>query len=266
MLFLCDMSMLVHQFFHVRKVDDADDLAERIMTRMEKMRLHFTKLFPNCSFVAVFDNEDRSSYRKIVFPAYKNSRTKDSLLVDGEYATRLAVERDADWISVAAPAMFEADDVISTLSTHHKGKVIIHSIDSDMHSLLEDGRVTILKKANTPEAFADMELEWFTAKDLKNLNGKYGFEPTDWLTYQSIIGGKDDVPGWDDAGPVVAKRVIESGYLLNNLNLDCDRLNLNKRQKETYEQFRRDLPVIACCRHLKRDLGWPDTVPFVEKT
>lgn len=261
MLFIVDMSMLIHQFFHVRKLDDPYDVTERCLHRLEKMRHLFLAKYPTCSFVAVFDNADRTSYRRIIFQSYKSSRTSDPALREAEQATRQALENDTDWLSVSAPSMFEADDVIATLAMNYLGKVVIHSEDRDYHSLLEEGRVAILKKCNTPSPGAAMEMSWMTAKKLVD---EYGFDPPDWLAYQMIIGGKDDVPGWDGVGDKSALLIVALGCDLSGINVDDDILKLNKTQRESYAQFVRDLPTILCCRTLKRDLGWPANVPRTE--
>lgn len=253
MLFLLDMSSLIHAYFHVKKVDDRYDVTERCLHRMEKMRHYFGRRFPECSFVAVFDSESRKTYRKVIWPEYKSSRTKHADLPMIEYDTRLAVENDADWIGVMAPGMFEADDVIATLATHHDGKILIHSEDSDFHSLLSSGRVTIVKKSNTPEPGGDMVVKYFTEDDLFL---KYGLTPVQWQAYQVIVGGKDDVPGWAGVGEKTAIELIEDD--LYDMKLE----GMNKRQQNSYPEFQRLLPTIVAVRTLHRELDWPENVPF----
>ena len=117
MLFLLDMSQLIHEYWHVAKKekDIEYDVSERTLYRMDKLRSHFLTLGQDCTFVAVFDNPSRVLYRKLLVPSHKADRTKDEGLSEAEAATMAAVQNDQDWHSVVAPSMFEADDVMASI-------------------------------------------------------------------------------------------------------------------------------------------------------
>lgn len=250
MLFLLDMSNLIHAYYHVKASTLAgdelvDDATKSILIRMDKLCDYFTRLFPKSVFVGVFDNPSRRLFRSILWPDYKSGRTKGEEIPLIESALIEAVDNSSDWTAVVADVMFEADDVIASLAKNHDGKVLIHSTDRDCHSMLEDGRVTIVKKSNTPVPMGEMEIEYYTAKDLF---AEYGLSPIQWIDFQVLIGGKDAVPGWDGVGPKAAKKIIDCGDDIGELNVDFEPLNLNKKQKQSYESFCRLLPTIRLVR------------------
>ena len=128
MMFLLDTLQLIHQYWHRRSVDDGYDVSERTIYRMEKLRMLFSAKFPGCTFVAVFDNPERTLFRKQLYPKHKAGRTRDDGLDEAEAATMVAVKRDQDWHAVVAPQMFEADDVMASMARQYKGKVLILSL------------------------------------------------------------------------------------------------------------------------------------------
>ena len=260
MLFLMDMSQLIHQLWHVRSDDDGYDVSERIMHRMEKLRIYFLATYPEMIFVAVFDNPSRVLYRKLLVPSHKADRTKDEGLSEAEAATMAAVQNDQDWHSVVAPSMFEADDVMASMAKQYQGKVLVHSQDRDCHSMLEKGRVSIIKKSNTPEAGGPLDIQYFTADDLAE---KYdGLTPQRWIEFQILIGGKDNVVGWNKVGEKTALRIIASEQPLGDIDLEDETLKLNKAQKQWYGTFKQTLPKLTLVRTLYNNLDWPVNVPM----
>ena len=264
MMFLLDTLQLIHQYWHVRSVDDGYDVSERTILRMEKLRMFFSAKFPDCIFVAVFDNPDRILFRKNLYPDHKADRTRDAGLDEAEAATMAAIKRDQDWHAVVAPAMFEADDVMASMASQYKGRVLIHSSDRDCHSMLQQGRVSIVTKSNTPELNGPLEIEYFTSKDLAKkypLGEDGGLSPALWSQYQVLIGGKDNVEGWRGVGPKTALKIIASGQELEEIDLEDETLKLNKAQRANYESFCKMLPVIRLVRTLYDQLEWPEGIP-----
>ena len=262
MLFLLDMSQLIHEYWHVAKKekDIEYDVSERTLYRMDKLRAHFLTLGCDCTFVAVFDNPSRVLYRKLLIPSHKADRTKDEGLAEAEAATMAAVQNDQDWHAVVAPSMFEADDVMASMAKQYGGKVLVHSQDRDCHSMLEKGRVSIIKKSNTPEAGGPLDIHYFTADDLAE---KYdGLTPQRWIEFQILIGGKDNVVGWHKVGETTALRIIASEQPLGDIDLEDETIKLNKAQKEWYGTFKQTLPKLTLVRTLYNNLDWPVNVPM----
>jgi 5'-3' exonuclease len=271
MLFLLDMSSLIHAYFHVRKEDDSDDIAERCRQRMEKMRNLFLQTYPTMRFVAVFDNPFRKSFRSLMYRGYKEGRTVHEDFPEIEASVLESVKMDADWTELVAPSLAESDDLLASLAFQYGGKVIIHSEDSDMHSCLEKGRVCIIKKSNTPVKFGGMVIKYFSADcdHDRDENGKckdencntmfkrYGFSADRWIDFQIMKGGKDNVPGWDGVGNTMAAKIIMSEKNIGEIDVNDPDLKLNKTQRASYGAFKMRLDWIRSLQALRRDIEWP---------
>lgn len=245
MIFIVDISMLIHKLYH--QSEEQDHVPSWALHKLERIRLHFLNQFPEIrAFVCAFDNPTRQLWRQAVMyqhtgEIYKDGRTKKPELPEIEAGVLEAVQLDADWQAIVAPQQFEADDVIASVCRAYQGKVLIHSQDRDYQSLLEQGRVGIVKKSNAPEAGAELEVEIMSAADLYE---KEGVMPSQWVDYMCLLGGKDNVPGWDGVGEKKAKEIIQSGCPLE----EVEGIKLNKTQTENYPKFKRLLPLIRIVR------------------
>lgn len=266
MLFCVDMSMLIHQMAH-RLITNAangegelsavpDNTANWCMDRLDKFtsQLGFNPQFAGCSWVAVFDNPSRRTFRHIAYPQYKADRTKEPLIVEAEQAVREAVQNCDTWVTLVAPSLVETDDVIASLVTQYQGKSAIHTEDTDYHQLLFPRKVLILKKSGTKRPGRPMELQWF---NFTNCMKKFGVGARSWAKYMTIKGGKDGVEGWDGAGSVAAVSVLEHYDDLKSVDINDDRLKLKSTAKESYESFREKCDFLLELNTLRTDLPWP---------
>ena len=274
MLLLVDISGLFHAYYHSQsgKFTDGDLLVEsvryNVMIRLDKLRDRFLPKYPDLACAAVFGNPNRVLYRDVIAETFlgikfKDGRTKHEDVPRCELAILESVREDEHWSAVVAPDQWEADDMLATLSKHYQGKVLIHSSDRDCHSMLEAGRVSILKDSKTPEAGGPMDLRYFTAGDLESEKSGYGFSPDKWIVWQMITGGKDNIPGWNGAGEVLAKKVIDEigdGSILSDLTEETTKLN--KTQLKHLPKFLKQLPAIYMVRKLMTELDWPEGVPY----
>lgn len=255
MILAVDMSMMIHSFFHVRKVDDVYDVSERCLHKLEALRAWFLDESDfDGQFVAVFDNPTRELLRKGLFEGYKSGRTKHDDLPEIEASVLEAVSNDQDWKTIIARDGYEADDEIGSIAKQYQGKVVIHSADRDYHACLEDGRVVILKKANVNLESKALEMDWFTERDLYR---EYGILSDYWADFQILIGGKDSIPGWDGVGPKKATELIVNRCDVTTIDVNDPPVKLNKKQIETYESFRELYPKIKAVRTIKTDLPLP---------
>lgn len=254
MLFLLDANNLIHTYYHIRTNEDRYDVTERVLQRMERLRHHFQTCYPDCSFVACFDN-GKPTFRHMLYADYKANRTKDQDLIEVIANVFEATNSDADWIGLRAPLLLEADDLIASLAAHYQGRVIIHSSDKDMRQCLVDGRVTILRKSNVDEDKRALAFEFYSAKALRD---EFGFEPAQWVDYQAIAGDSSDnlqSLSWRWAGQELAKMIVQSGADLATLSLADERLN--KRQSHTLHEFQTNLKLIRQLIALRNDIDWP---------
>lgn len=270
MILLCDVSMLIHSFFHVganpntESPDDPYDVAERVMRKGDDLRkwLRSKEQFKDMEFVAVFDQpHPRKLFRCELMPSYKSGRTSHETLHEAEAATLAAYKQSSDWHTVAATYGLECDDFIASIAAQYDGQVIIYSQDRDYHQCLEDKRVMILKKCNK-EMDVGFVPEWFSTKDLVE---KHGLAPEQWSLYQAMLGGKDSVMGWGGCGPKKASEVLS----LDNVRVDLldqdERVKMNKTQRASYPEFSNQFERIMFVRALKRDVPAGDFLKSIRK-
>ena len=256
MLFLVDISGLIHAFYHVKaKSFEGEELIadsiKSLMIRLDKLRDYL----PNAQHVCVFDNPDRNIFRKSLVPEYKSSRTHAPEIPLIEEEAKKALVNEGRWKSVIASECYEADDAMASMAKQYKGKVVIHSSDRDLRVCLEAGRVTILKSSRTPEPGGAMDLEYYT---FDMFTEEFGFHAQCWPYYQLLVGGKDDIPGWEGVGDKKARTIME--HAMNHLDkIDVERadLKLNKTQKESYPEFKRQYRKLLMVRTLADFLPWP---------
>ena len=268
MLFVLDANCLLHAQYHIKKKnmkvdrlskEDLYDVSEQFLTRLERLRTVFGAKYPDGSFVTVFDNP-QETFRHMIYPKYKGGRDREEDMPEVIASSFEAVNNDSDWVAVEAPLLLESDDLIASLAAQYKGQVIIHSSDKDMRQCLEDGRVTIIKKSFIEERTWQLKFEFFSTKDLRKdlKDDDYGFEPERWVDYQSIKGDSSDNLGelsWQWGGHKLAKTIVQSEDPIEFLSVDDDRLN--KRQKDTLHEFKKNYPLIKKLVTLRTDIRWP---------
>ena len=236
-------------------MNDIYDVVERVLYKLDKLRAHYIAKHPECSFIAVFDNPSRSTFRHELLKEYKAGRTKHDELPELEASVVEAVSNADDWASIVAPKGYESDDVIASITKQSKCKIYICSNDSDFNGLLEEGRVKIVKKSNTNVETHRLELEEWNEKTLWD---EYGFLAYSWTTYQLLKGGKDNVPSWVGVGHEKAMELILKCVDIENVDVDDCAVNLNKTQVASYEKFKLWLPILKQIRTLRDDLELPE--------
>jgi len=256
MLLIIDMNGLVHQFFHVRKEDDRDDVTTRTLEKLERMREYYLAKpgFHDMKFVAVFDNP-QDTFRHILFPQYKEHRTKHDDLPKILRETREAVGKDADWITLNAPFSFESDDLIASIAAQYPGKVMIYSRDGDMNACLEKDRVVIIKTANV-----DLDTNALTPEywNYEMFVAKYGFHPRRWPEYMAIVGDSSDgLQGlsWEGCGPKKAAEIMRECNSPDEADLSD--VTLNKKQQATFIDFAKNYSFHMKLLRLRTDIPWP---------
>ena len=242
MTLLMDSNQLIHAYWHIKP--DPDDVVERYLSRLTRIKQYFSRRIPDLQCVAVFDREG-DSYRKIILPEYKSNRTRNESIQIAVNHAYEAVMASQGWMGIMAPECYEADDVIATLSAMcaQKGKVVIHSSDKDYRQCLKNGVVSLCTKSEVDEE-GNLKLTYFTTESL--VDG-YGITPDRWVDYQCFVGdSSDNIKGADGIGHVGAKRLLEEhpGDIrsIDPSNHDW----LSKRQVEGLEDMKRRLAILRC--------------------
>lgn len=132
-----------------------------------------------------------SQRRKRIYPEYKGDRRKNPGFMQDLNDQLVALGRFFDTLPVVqchAPGV-EADDVIAVLCAFlHLEEVGIVSNDSDLFRLCKAGHYIIHPKTHV---YFQPEMT----------SGQY-------LVHRVLVGGKDNVPGVEQVGPVTAKKLI----------------------------------------------------------
>lgn len=169
--------------------------------------------------IVAFDPVDGSSFRREIFPEYKQKpngkkRDRPEGLDDALKAARQACwDECVDCVSVPG---FEADDVIATVvagAVSIGRRCVIFSSDKDLRQCLVAGSVsqcTSLKLSR-----GDLETKWMTAE--KTL-AEFGVSPEQWIDYQSMVGDtSDNYKGVVGIGDVGATKLLSRYGTLDHL-------------------------------------------------
>ncbi len=86
-------------------------------------------------------------------------------------------------------------------------RAVVFTRDRDAYQLLEQGQITILKKANKRYPGTGREWEYYTAA---NLATEHGLVPGQWVDYRALAGDTSDHwPGCPGIGDKTAKELLK---------------------------------------------------------
>ncbi|HPY55289.1 MAG TPA: hypothetical protein PLI14_06495 [Bacilli bacterium] len=197
--------------------------------------LYLYKLTGSNKFIFAWDT--KQSFRKQVYPSYKETRTKN--LTKEEYKERIKYYRCVDFLrDEILPFLgfknnfwypgIEADDIIAYFSFNLKGPVYIISSDQDLYQLLSKNVEMLIPsiKKGPPKKY--------TKNDFKV---EYGIHPKKWWKVKAIVGCRsDNVSGINGIGNVYAIR-----FLKKELNKDSKQY---KKIKENWNVVERNIELV----------------------
>lgn len=258
MMLVIDATHLLRTFYEVVKRSDEHELADTVemfLNRIEKIR---ERLYgQNLSYcVCVFDNQ-KETFRHWLFDGYKAGREVDLDWQEVDDWAKHAVSKSADWLPVVASYGYEADDVIASIASHQKRirKVLIHAADKDLNQCLDDGLVSICKNSRIDERSHQPNMIYLTASMLES---EYGFGPDRWIDYQALCGDScDSIVGAVGVGDVTARKLIQENEKLEDIDPD----QLNKTQRENWDDFLNRLPMLRKLLTLKTEMDMPAELP-----
>lgn len=192
----------------------------------------------------VFDAIGRN-FRHDLYPEYKGERTVDSdpdhSMVQQQKIYCLKIGREYGWNPIMTPGV-EADDVIGTLSTNHKGPVVIASNDKDFSGLVSE-RVKLHKETG-------QNVQLFGPDELME---RYGITPDRFIEYLMLVGDAvDNVKGCNDVGHDTAVKWLKRYRSLEHL-IDCAE-DLTKHQYKNLMEFEKRMPLVRQLITLKCDV------------
>jgi len=242
MILAVDGTGLLHTYFHVNDDKDPDDLLERFLTRLYRLKAHFDSTIRRESVrcFVVFDNGG-TTFRKCLYPGYKAGRERYTEFDIAHAQAKEAVGYAQSLQGFLAPAGYEADDVMATIAARASERVVLHSADKDMHQCLEAGRVVIIKRSRVDVGKHALDIEYFSEKDLI---AKFGISPDRWIDYQCLVGDTSDaVYGANRIGPKTARAILEQ-YTGRLEEANIYRLPLTSSQRSGWTEFKERLPVL----------------------
>jgi DNA polymerase-1 len=191
------------------------------------------------------------TFRHDLFADYKAGRKRHP---EESLAREEAIEAyDREKIEVAETQGFEADDEIATLtniavSAGHR--VVVASSDADLHQLLLDGQVTILKKlARWHETLTET---WFREKDFRK---KFGMSPEQWVDYRMLVGdSSDNISGVRGIGKKYAQAVIQDCGSIEGFFRSPEKADVSDTVREKIMQAKDQMPYLRELIELRCDV------------
>jgi len=191
------------------------------------------KLLEVSKAVVVFDS-DSSLERKEEYPEYKENRVNDweSLPFDEvPFNEEENIVKCLDYLNIKIiySKGMEADDVIASLVKlfESDNKIYISSFDSDFFQLINDN-VSVIRYRGKNTVIYDNDYFF----------EKFGFEPSKYVLYKSLVGdNSDNIKGVKGVGKVRATNIVR---LIDNID-NLEDININLKLKEV---ILNDLEVI----------------------
>lgn len=213
-------------------------------------------------WLAVFDPEGGSLYRKALYPDYKANRPEmDPDLRRQKEELEQALER------FGVPKLkvhgVETDDVIGSIATKEAASgnlVAIMSPDKDMGQLVTE-RIGLLRPIKG-EAGIQTPFDYL---DEQGVRARYGVWPKQMADWLALIGDSaDNIPGVDKVGPKTAAKLLEEHGDLRTLLTRADQI-----RGVVGENLRNSKSVLLLAQKLTTiqvDLDVPDwTSPTVDE-
>lgn len=178
----------------------------------------FLQLEKPAQLVFAFDESLKHSQRNEIYPEYKANRAP----APEELKRQFRWCRDwvqALGISQVASDRFEADDLIGTLATIHRGEnrqIIIVTADKDLAQLITEHDVWWSFSAGQQFGY-------------KALIRKFGVKPEQIADQLALAGDKvDNIPGIPGVGMAIAARLLTKFDTLANLRANLDKVKTLK--------------------------------------
>lgn len=235
----------IYADWHIVKELAAQQFARRVDFLISKYKPTHT--------VCAFDSKS-PTFRHDLCDKYKADRVpNDEVHEQLSLAVDLMTDSGVTCFGVEG---FEADDIIATVTDKSVSagcRVIIYSRDKDCHQLLEEGKVTILKK------YGQDGPEWFTAR---NLMEKFNLTPCQFLEYQMVVGDTTDgIVGVEGIGGKGAREMLSGGISLRDILSNPWSVKLTAKKRDALIAFGKRYELVRELVTLRTDvpLDWRPT-------
>jgi len=211
-----------------------------------RMMLTYEKTY-QARAVVMFD--DGKSYRKKVYPAYKDGRSESPEELKEQFPLLEEILKHAN-VPVFKNSEFEADDLIASFAEQVEGKVYILSNDRDTYQLITDRVSVIVRKAKvdvvmTPDNFGE----------------EYpGLKPRQIVDVKAIAGdSSDNIPGIPGIGDKGALSLLQTFGTVEELIVAVDFPKTLNRYKVKVAEGRDKAVFFKTLTTLHRDI--PISIP-----
>lgn len=190
-ILLIDLSAIYWASWFSSANDDVSAAQERTLRFVRELTKDATNVAICC--------DEGTSFRKALFPAYKEQREKRPPASYDEL--RKTKERlVADGLLLWGVSGYEADDIQATacrIARERGMNVVIATGDKDLFQLIDGDTVTVLSTITS-------EL-----RDEAAVIAKFGIPPSKFRDYLALTGDKsDNIPGVDKVGAIAAKNLL----------------------------------------------------------
>ena len=159
--------------------------------------------------VVVFDAKGKT-FRNDMYPDYKGTRPPMPDELRDQIAPLHEIIEAQGYPMIIMPGV-EADDVIGTMATLHKGETIISTGDKDMAQLVNE-RVSLINTMSN------------SFHDIQGVIDKYGVRPERIRDYLALMGDKsDNIPGVPKVGPKTAVKWLTEYDSLTDVMENADK-------------------------------------------
>lgn len=190
----------------------------------------------------VIDSSDETVFRKDIYAEYKANRKAPPDDFAPQAERILQIVRDAGVPLFVKPG-FEADDLIATFARRLRDQdfeVFAVSKDKDLRQILSD--CTKMYDVQGDEVL-----------DVKKLQEKYGYTPTEAIEIQTLIGDStDNVPGIPGVGEKTAVKLVKKYGSADAVLQHLD--ELTPKMRENFEKFGGLMPLARSLVTLKDDV------------
>ena len=176
-----------------------------------------------------------------IYPEYKGNRVDDwdeMSFIETPFSQEEHIKKALDYMDIKYiySEGTEADDYISSLALmgREKGEVFISSFDSDFFQLIDD-RVSVLRYRGKSSVL------WDRKKFIK----EYGFSPSNFVLYKSIVGdAADNIKGIEGMGRKRTSSFIKEYEERGSFSDSSLSLRLKGKLRDGREIIERNMKII----------------------
>lgn len=219
-LYLVDSSIFIFKAWHAQKTATQNRDGEENHTFIgfsDFVYQLLTEIAPQ-KLVFAFDESQKKSARKIIYPDYKANRSPAPPELKRQFAW---CQQWVEYLGISkvSSTEWEADDLIGSLASLHRSSelaIVILSADKDLTQLIHEGDI------------------WWSYYDNKKLDytavrKKFGVEPEQIADQLALTGDKvDNIPGIPRVGQKTASNLLRKFGSLQNLRDNLDQVGKMK--------------------------------------